>query len=215
MTTSAARPLQNRVTPFGEIVRTPARGAWMGNRGGCLHDDNKALLRRRWVSRRCICCVLAFMGRHREVMTPRRYTELFFLDEATALAAGHRPCAECRRRDFNCFVAAWRAAHGAPTESRISASGIDLALHAERLGPGGMKVTYEAPIAALPDGVMVARASDAHAAWLLWQGALHLWTPEGYARQESVVDERVRVLTPRSPRSPRAIPSSSMPRRAS
>lgn len=170
----------------------------MGNRGGCFHDDNKALLRRRWVSRRWICCVLAFKGRHREVMTPRRYTELFFLDEATALAAGHRPCAECRRQDFNRFVAAWRTAQGVPAKRRLTASDLDRVLHAERLGPDRAKGNYEAPVATLPDGVMVVRAADPSLAWLLWRGALHLWAPEGYGRREPVREEVVQVLTPRS-----------------
>ena len=89
-------PLQNRVTPEGEIIATAARGTMMGNRGGCLHRPDKTLGRRRWVTRQWICCELRFRGRHRVVMTPGQYTELFFLDEATALAAGHRPCFECR-----------------------------------------------------------------------------------------------------------------------
>jgi hypothetical protein len=87
-------PLQNRVTPFGDLIAVPDRGAWMGNRGGCFHTDTRQLSRRRWVSQRWIVCVLEFRGRQRTVMTPGRYTELFFLDEATALAAGHRPCRE-------------------------------------------------------------------------------------------------------------------------
>ena len=97
------RPLQNRVTPFGEIVALVARGTMMGNRGGCLHDAEGRLGRRRCASRRWICCVLDFKGRHRQVITPGRYMELFFLDEATALAAGHRPCAECSHADYRAF----------------------------------------------------------------------------------------------------------------
>ena len=127
------RPLQNRVTPFGEIAAVTARGTMMGNRGGCFHDDAQQLRRRRWASRRWICCVLSFKERHREVMMPRRYTELFFLDEATAFAAGHRPCAECRRADYNAFQKAWQRA-GLPSEAKADA--MDLVLHAERTVSG-------------------------------------------------------------------------------
>src|SRR5690606_39500251 len=105
-------PLQNRVTPEGEIIATSARGTMMGNRGGCLHRPDKTLGRRRWVTKQWICCELQFRGRHREVMAPRRYTELFFLDEATAFAAGHRPCFECRRADAPDFARLWANAEG-------------------------------------------------------------------------------------------------------
>ena len=97
-------PLQNRVTPEGEIIATPHRGLMMGNRGGCFHLPDRTLGARRWATRQWIACVLEFKGRHRAaMMQPNRYTELFFLDEATALAAGHRPCFECRRRDAERF----------------------------------------------------------------------------------------------------------------
>ena len=98
-------PRQNRVTPFGEIVAVPERGTMMGNRGR-LHDD-EGRIRRPWQVKRWLVCLLEFNGRHRQVMAPDRYTELFFLDEATALAAGHRPCFECRRKSYNAFVDAW------------------------------------------------------------------------------------------------------------
>jgi hypothetical protein len=110
-------PLQNRVTPFGEIVAHPARGMVMGNRG-ILHDSGRRLHpTRRWTHKTWICCLCEFKGRHRAVMTPGRYTELFFLDEATALAAGHRPCFECRRADANQFAAAWAHGNGGPLPS--------------------------------------------------------------------------------------------------
>ncbi len=95
-------PLQNRVTPFGELAVTPARGTLMGNRGGRIHSDSRTLGRRRWASRQWICCVLKFKNRQRDVWG-RYYTELFFLDEVTAFAAGHRPCFECRRKDAEQF----------------------------------------------------------------------------------------------------------------
>src|SRR3984957_13022619 len=104
-------PLQNRVDPFGNLFRTHARGTMMGNRGGALHNSQREIIRC-YKSRRWIACVLEFRGRHRTVMSERRYTELFFLDEAVALAAGHRPCAECRRERFNAFKDAWRRARG-------------------------------------------------------------------------------------------------------
>src|SRR4051794_26424644 len=98
-------PRQNRVTPSGDIITTPERGTLMGNRG-VLHDADARIVRR-WQGKRWIACVLEFKGRWRPVMAPGRYTELFFLDEATALAAGHRPCAECRRRRFDEFRDTW------------------------------------------------------------------------------------------------------------
>ena len=104
-------PLQNRVTPFGDLAAVSARGLFMGNRGGRFHTDVKTLTNRRWASRQWICCVLDFKGRHRNVWG-RFYTELFFLDEPTALAAGHRPCFECRREDAVTFAAKWRDANG-------------------------------------------------------------------------------------------------------
>ena len=125
-------PRQNRVNPFGEIIATPERGTFMGNRG-VLHDD-EGRIRRKWQGKRWIVCVLEFRGRKRKVMTPSRYTELFFLDEATALAAGHRPCAECRRERFKSFCCAWQPAHPQKGGSRPSASDIDTCLNAER-GP--------------------------------------------------------------------------------
>ena len=123
-------PLQNRVDPFGELFATPARGLFMGNRGGRFHTDGRKLTQRRWASRQWICCVLDFKGRQRDVWG-RYYTELFFLDEVTALAAGHRPCFECRRKDAEAFAGAWQQAFRRPRRPR--ADEMDLVLHAERL----------------------------------------------------------------------------------
>lgn len=190
-------PLQNRVTPFGEIVADPARGTLMGNRGGCLHDDQKRLRRRRWVSERWITCLLEFRGWHREVMRPGYYTELFFLDEATALAAGHRPCAECRRADFHHFRDAWMAGNpGAGLTPGASISAIDRVLHAERCGPGWSKRTFEARLGDLPDGVMVAIGGRAY---LLRDAKLWTWRFDGYGADDAAEPSRVvTVLTPRS-----------------
>ena len=166
-------PLQNRVTPFGELIAVPERGAWMGNRGGCFHTDARELSRRRWVSKRWIVCVLEFRGRHRTVMTPGRYTELFFLDEATALAAGHRPCRECRYADHERFKAAWlrgNQALGLPAGASIDA--IDAVLHRERVTPAGAKGTFEAALGALPDGVFVALPAAPEEALLVASGRL-------------------------------------------
>lgn len=126
-------PLQNRVTPMAEIIACEARGTFMGNRGGPLHDETKRLTRKRWVNKHWIACVLEFRGRHREVMAPRRYTELFFLDEASAFAAGHRPCFECRRQDFNRYAELWGAIRG--RDARGYVAEMDDLMHAERLKP--------------------------------------------------------------------------------
>src|SRR5579859_2715503 len=133
--------LQNRVTPFGELVATEARGTLFGNRGGKFHRDDRTLSRRRWTSRQWICCVLQFKGRRRNVWG-RYYTELFFLDEITALAAGHRPCFECRRADAKAFAAAF-------PESGANARRMDEILHAERLAEHRIET-----MAGLPDGAV-------------------------------------------------------------
>ena len=153
-------PYRNRVTPSGEIVATPERGTLMGNRG-VIHADDGAH-KREWQVRRWIACRLEFKGRRRAVRQPRRWTELFFLDEATALAAGHRPCAECRREDYRRWQAAW------PGED-AHADAMDLVLHADRLD-GRAKRTYDARLGELPDGVMVERRG---AAFLVAGGGLH------------------------------------------
>jgi hypothetical protein len=188
-------PLQNRVTPFGELIAVEARGTLMGNRG-CLHDEQRRI-RRRFVGRRWIHCVLQFKGRHRTVMTPHRYTELFFLDEATALAAGHRPCAECQRERYLDFRAHWAAARGAGARSAPpSVDVIDRVLHAERFEPGGGKRTRRARVDGLPTGVLVTDAQgQPH---LVVENALRRWTPAGYADPIRRASETVSVLTPRS-----------------
>jgi hypothetical protein len=183
-------PLQNRVDPFGNIFRTSARGTMLGNRGGALHDAGREIVRR-YKSRRWIACVLEFRGRHRVVMSPNRYTELFFLDEAVAFAAGHRPCAECRRERYNAFKSAWKRARR--QDQLPFADDMDLELHPARMAKG-KKVTYDAALASLPDGCFVQIDGDAH---LVAGDALLLWTPEGYAKREKrPKDSVVAVLTP-------------------
>jgi hypothetical protein len=190
-------PLQNRVTPWGDIVALPARGLFMGNRG-CLHDGQRRVVKQ-WARNPWVTCLLAFQGRHRQVMTPGQYTELFFLDEATALAAGHRPCATCRRGDYDTFKAHWLAANAdlaAATDGTMEA--IDRLLHAERVDAGGRKRTWPARLGDLPDGTMVAREGTEEAL-LVHGGFVYLWTPAGYtARQQLARETLVRVLTPPS-----------------
>jgi hypothetical protein len=192
-------PLQNRVTPEGEIVATPHRGLMMGNRGGCFHVSDRTLGGRRWATRQWIACVLEFKGRHRAtMMQPNRYTELFFLDEATALAAGHRPCFECRRRDAERFAALWAETRGWPAPAR--APEMDATLHAERVGAQGRKLTYRAQLASLPDGAFVRLAeAGAGPAYVLDNDRLLAWSPAGYeAAMPAPKRREVDVLTPRS-----------------
>jgi len=189
-------PRQNRVTPFGELIATECRGTLMGNRG-CLHDGRERV-RRAFACRRWIICLLEFRGRRREVMAPGRYTELFFLDEATALAAGHRPCAECQRTRYELFRDRWAAANrDLRANARPSADDMDRVLHAERLDNGGTKRTYRDRSSRLPVGVMV--ADDEHRAFLVNERGLLRWTPGGYVEHESRRDDaELSVLTPRS-----------------
>ena len=156
---SAKRPLQNRVTPSGEIVRNSARGLFMGNRG-CLHDAARNLGAARWRSRLWIICKTDFKGRKRQVMAPGRYTELFFLDEAVALAAGHRPCAECRREDYRRFVACWADGNNVPGPW---ANEMDRILHEARVDPQTRaQKAFRANIDSLPDGVFVRLGNIPH-----------------------------------------------------
>jgi hypothetical protein len=191
-------PRQNRVTPLGELVAIPERGTMMGNRG-VLHDPEGRIVRP-WQVRRWIICVLEFRGRHRTVMAPNRYTELFFLDEATALAAGHRPCFECRRARFLAFRDAWAAGNCEAAQSEtIRAGMIDDRLHAERVGPMRTKRTFTANLDDLPDGAFVMLEGSRDACHLVLDDTLLAWTPSGYsARLPRPAGAVVSVLTPRS-----------------
>ena len=181
-------PLQNRVDPFGRLFRTAARGTIMGNRGPALHNERREIVRA-YKGLRWIACVLEFKGRQRTVMTPRLYTELFFLDEAVALAAGHRPCAECRRERYNAFRGAWPGG-----DASLRAPQMDAVLHPARIDGRGRKVTYEAELESLPNGCFVAIDG---APWLVWEEALRLWTPERYTSRAAREPRSVTVLTPR------------------
>jgi hypothetical protein len=183
-------PLRNRVTPLGELVADPAHGLVYGNRG-CLHDA-EGRIRRRWAVKRWIACRLEFRGRRRSpLLQPGRYTELFFLDEATAFAAGHRPCAECRREDYARFQALWRELHPGPA----GADAIDARLHEERLD-GRVQRRHEAALDQLPDGAFVLVDG---APLLVLGRELLAWTPAGYAeRVPRPAGETATAITPPS-----------------
>lgn len=184
-------PFQNRVDPFGRFHATPARGGLMGNRGilhGAEQVPRHVSAHRNWVT-----CRLQFKNRKRKLMAPHRYTELFFLDEATAFAAGHRPCAECRRERYREFVAAWRGVHGPPPKGQPQSQAIDRILHQARIARGGGKVTYLASSEGLPDGTIFAHAARAI---LIWQGRQLIWGFEGY-RPITATSGTVQVLTPK------------------
>jgi hypothetical protein len=183
-------PLQNRTTPRGDLIAAPARGLFMGNRGGRFHTDEKTLTRRRWASRQWICCLLEFKGRHRNVWG-RSYTELFFLDEPTALSAGHRPCFECRRRAAEAFAEKWRIARGMRAPPK--AGEMDAILHVERLN-GRTKRLHRRNIDELPDGAFVALAQGAFA---VRGKSLLRFSPSGYQdRKNRPLGGAVDVLTP-------------------
>jgi hypothetical protein len=184
-------PLQNRVTPEGALIRTEARGSLMGNRG-VLHDDQQEIVRQRrgiaWIT-----CLLEFKGRTRELMQPGHYTELFFLDEATALAAGHRPCGECRHARLDEFLEAWVDAGLAGSKPKVGE--VDQALDAARITRDGEegKVTFVAEAEDLPDGTFIRVADEP---WLIHRGVMNQWSPEGYRARKPLPHGEVEVLTP-------------------
>jgi hypothetical protein len=179
-------PLQNRVTPLGELVADSARGLVYGNRG-CLHDDT-GRIRRRYNGKRWIACRLRFKDWHRSpLLQPGRFTELFFLDDATALAAGHRACAFCRRADYDRLGAIWRELH----PGQVGADAIDAQLHGERLASG-----TATPLDELPDGAFVLHDD---APWLVLGQHLLQWTPAGYAaRRPRPMQQDAKLITPPS-----------------
>ena len=188
---------QNRVTPYGEIVAVSAKGTLMGNRG-CLHDDAGRIVRQSQ-RKAWIYCLLDFKGTKRTVMAPGNYTELFFLDEATALAAGHRPCSECQRSRYKEFVARWTKGNRALLQGKsATAALIDGVLHRERLQAGNSKVTQKMSLNKLPDGCMVA-LPDSPTVYLVHGAQLLPWSFEGYGKPRvRSPDASVEVLTPSS-----------------
>lgn len=188
-------PLPNRVDPFGNLFAASARSTLMGNRGGKFHTDGQRLTSRRWVSRQWICCVLEFHGRRRDVWG-RYYTELFFLDEVTAFAAGHRPCFECRRKDAERFALLFAGADPKSVRAhRVSARTMDDALHAERLD-GKAKRLHRRKLDALPDAAMVLHEGEP---WAVRGRQLLHWTPDGYDMARARLHALdIDVLTPPS-----------------
>lgn len=185
-------PLRNRVTPLSELVAAPARGLVYGNRG-CLHDET-GRIRRRYNGKRWIACQLQFRGwRRQPLLQPGRFTELFFLDEATAFAAGHRPCALCRRADYARLAAAWRELH----PGQVGADAIDAQLHGERVSPDThAQRHHEAPLEELPDGAFVLREG---APYLVLGAQLLRWTMAGYvAPMPRPARQQAALITPPS-----------------
>ena len=185
-------PLQNRVTPLGDLITTPERGLVYGNRG-CLHDD-RGTVRRRFSTKRWIACQLQFRGRRRtKLLVPGRYTELFFLDDATSLAAGHRPCAECRRADYNRLVETWSTIH----PDQTGADAIDAQLHSERLtGATGKRRLHDFSYEQLPDGAFVLHDGIPR---LVLGPLLMTWSPAGYlASRRRPTSGAAVVITPPS-----------------
>jgi hypothetical protein len=188
-------PLQNRVLPTGEIVADPARGTLMGNRG-CIHRPDRTLGPARWRTKMWISCVLAWRDVRRDVMPPGRWTALFFLDEATAMAAGHRPCGYCRREDYLAYAGAWQQAAG--LAQRLRAGEMDTVLHAERVDSRTRRQrTRPARAGELPDGVMVRHDG---VIGLLTGGRVLPWSIEGYLADPVPVEPgtSVELLTPPS-----------------
>ena len=185
-------PLQNRVTPTGDIVADVNRGIFTGNRG-IIHDPaTKTLLKKRWSSPAWITCVCEFRGWRRKVMGGRSWTELFFLDEATAFAAGHRPCFFCRRDDANRFRSCWQQGNGV---SDIRAKEIDAVLHRERMDRGKKRLhPLPMPVAELPDGAMVQAGAES---FLVLRGRVLQWSMAGYRRASAAIDDAM-LLTPPS-----------------
>ena len=182
-------PLQNRVLPSGEITAIPARGTFTGNRG-IIHRDDRTLGTARWSHHAWICCTLNWQGRRRQVMTGRNWTELFFLDEAVALAAGHRPCGYCRRADYVAFRDAWGRAFDGP----VSAKAMDATLHPARVTRNRQQVTHQGQLSDLPAGCFVTHNDRAS----LWHDH-RLWpySPEGYGSPiVAPLETMVTVLTP-------------------
>jgi hypothetical protein len=181
--------LQNRVMPTGEIAATPERGTLMGNRG-ILHDADQRLGKARWRHAHWVTCQLSFKGRRRALMQPGAYTELFFLDEPTALAAGHRPCGECRRPEFKRFVSLFHAANGTATLAEI-----DRLMHRDRVTRTRAQVRHTAALETLPDGAFILHDDAPH---LVWGDRLLRYTPGGYTAALPRTTRPATVLTPAS-----------------
>jgi hypothetical protein len=191
-------PLQNRVNPFSRLFATPERGAWTGNRG-VIHNAEKKIVRNHAI-KAWICCVLDYKDFRRQVMSPNRWTELFFLDEATAFAAGHRPCGFCRHPDFKRFKNLWLLANGDRCGLAIGSKmeAIDAVIHQERLDSDGLQQTFKATLSDLPDGTFIS-FGDLTQAYLWHRNQLFAWSFVGYTKVLSFDNQQVvTVLTPQS-----------------
>jgi hypothetical protein len=188
-------PLQSRVSPFGDLFADSSRGLLYGNRGGRFHRDDKTLSARRWASRAWICCLLSFKGRHRPVWG-RGFTGLFFLDEVTAFAAGHRPCFECRRKDAEAFAALWPGRRKHKDRARVAE--MDVILQAERLD-GREKRRHRLAVSNLPDGACIVMPDNEKQAAMMQGDKLLRWSSKGYvAAGKRPRGITVDVLTPPS-----------------
>lgn len=188
-------PLPNGVDPWGRIHAISPSAMFLGNRG-ILHGDERTIVRQ-WANKSWVTCALKYGNRDRKpLMRPNSYSELFFLDEATALSAGHRPCGECRKDDYKRFKAAWFMANNA-ADMTNSIADIDRAMHADRVTLGRDKKTFRSALKDLPPGVMVEVNGQA---CLYWEAELRLWSPEGYKAALPAPDPSaaVQVLTPLS-----------------
>ena len=191
-------PLQNRVNPFGALIATSARGAWTGNRG-IIHNESKEIVRK-YAVKYWITCALEYKDYRRKVMSPNRWTELFFLDEATAFAAGHRPCGFCRHADFKRFKNLWVTAKGEQygLTAKTKMDVVDAIIHLERLDENGLKKTSKAILTTLPDGSFIA-FEEMSKAYLWFQQNLYEWSFDGYTQVVQFdKDQEVTVLTPLS-----------------
>ncbi len=186
-------PLQNRVDPWGNILATSARGTLLGNRG-ILHNGKKQIIKT-YQHQSWVACKLKFKGRKRKLMSPRNYTELFFLDEATAFAAGHRPCCECRRERYIEFKDFWVRANLKKQVDNVKVSVINKIMHKDRISKR-VKTTYKANINELPDSTIF---SNKNSAYMIFKNKIYLWSFEGYCLQSRInLPDEVDVLTPKS-----------------
>lgn len=189
-----AAPRCNRMTPFGVPEAVAARGQFMGNRGNLRRADGTQKF---WHARGWVCCLTAFRGRRLDLDAPGRYTPLFFMDEAVALAAGHRPCGECRHASYMAFKSAWRRAFAIADAAPLSAAAMDRELHAARIRRG-QQVTFRAPLGDLPTGTFVTRDAAPDRPLLVRDGQLYPWSHAGYGAAEPLeAGAEVRILTPR------------------
>lgn len=189
-------PLQNRVNPFGDLQAVNARGNLLGNRG-VLHDQGRNIVRP-WARKAWVTCVLEYPGYERPVFEPGNYSQLFFLDEVTAFAAGHRPCGSCRNQRYREFRTQWLSANPELVAGgTVAIAAIDKVLHAERAVRGGAKVTFESPVDTLPFGTFI---ESAGAAYLVTDTVLLPWSFHGYGRAIPLPERStpVTVLTPAS-----------------